>query len=85
MNCIAGACKHLPQIVTLCQWLSQQTFQQEHCTCYPGLQAREQKDQASMPRNGGPENALYYETLEDTIVFDSDMLRAPEDVNFIMR
>ncbi|KAL4425793.1 hypothetical protein ABPG75_009809 [Micractinium tetrahymenae] len=47
--------------------------------------AREQKDQANTPRNGGPEDALYYETLEDTIVFDSDTLRAPEDVNFIMR
>lgn len=50
-----------------------------------GLQAREEKDKGSTPRNGGPEDALYYETLEDTIVFDSDTLRAPQDVDFIMR
>lgn len=47
--------------------------------------AREEKDKGSTPRNGGPEDALYYETLEDTIVFDSDTLRAPQDVDFIMR
>lgn len=35
------------------------------------FQEREAKDASAAPRNGGKDHALYYETLEDTIVFAS--------------
>jgi len=49
------------------------------------VQEREQKDMTDAPRNGGPENPLYYETLEDTIVFDTVELKPPDGVSFVMR
>ncbi|PSC76253.1 glycosyl hydrolase [Micractinium conductrix] len=48
------------------------------------IKEREARDTSAVPQNGGQDHELYYETLEDTIVFDAVVLKPPKDVSYIM-
>ena len=51
----------------------------------PPVQAREAGDKGASPRNGGPDDPLYYETLEATMLFDSQVLEVPAYVGKRLR
>lgn len=49
-----------------------------HCPPSPRpRQEREKADPSQLPKNGSPEDPLYYETLESGVLFDAHALQIP--------